>query len=108
MSNRINWSNACDFNGYYFKYKQIPNNECGKDCESTLDCTHFTWTTYNGGTCYLKSGKVSRSDAVYTGDSEMRCGFLSSINSYLNYFIFKIILYFLKKVHLQNVDNSKS
>jgi hypothetical protein len=27
----------------------------------------------------MKSGKVSRSDAVFTGDNSMICGYLSSI-----------------------------
>ena len=50
--------------------------------------SHFTWTAYNDGTCYMKSGKVNQSDAVYTGDTSMTCGIISGkilILSFLKY-----------------------
>ena len=52
---------------------------CGTACKSNSRCTHFVWTPYNGGTCYMKSGIVSKSDAVYIGDDLMICGYLSNI-----------------------------
>jgi hypothetical protein len=33
-------------------------------------------TTYNGGTCWMKTGAVSKSDAFSTTDQTMVCGLL--------------------------------
>ncbi|CAF4746229.1 unnamed protein product, partial [Rotaria sp. Silwood2] len=40
-------------------------------------CTDCTWTQYNGGTCWMKSGAVSKSDAFSTSDSTMVCGVIN-------------------------------
>jgi hypothetical protein len=34
----------------------------------------FFRTNFNGGTCWLKSGRASKLDAVSTGNQEMVCG----------------------------------
>ena len=73
------WAKACDFKGDYIKYQITNKNMCGTACKSNSLCTHFVWTPYNGGTCYMKSGIVSKSDAVYIGDDLMICGYLSNI-----------------------------
>ena len=41
---------------------------------STQGCTHFTWTNYNGGTCWMKYGPARKTDAFYTGNNSMVCG----------------------------------
>lgn len=66
-----NWAFACDFYGNDFKNVRISGEQCGGTCSSTPECTHFTWSY---GTCYLKRGQVSKSDAKYTGDQSMVCG----------------------------------
>ena len=53
---------------------QIPGEECGPKCILTKKCTHFTWTTLKGGTCRMKAGSVSKSDAFSTSDKSMVCG----------------------------------
>ena len=50
-------------------------SDCVHKCVSNTNCSHFS---YNDGTCYIKSGIVSKSDAVYTGDYSMICGISSS------------------------------
>ena len=72
------WAFACDFHGGDLTNAQIKGEDCGGTCASTSDCTHFTWTTFNGGTCWMKSGSVSKSDAFFTGDNSMVCGIISS------------------------------
>jgi hypothetical protein len=37
-------------------------------------CTHFSWTTYMGGTCWMKTGAVSKNDAISTSDPTAVCG----------------------------------
>ncbi len=70
------WAMACDFKGSDITNKIIVASDCSSACASTFGCTHFTWTSYNGGTCWMKSGGISQSDAVFTGDQSMICGIL--------------------------------
>ncbi len=82
------WALACDFKGNDLTNAKTSGAECGARCASTQGCTHFTWTSYNDGTCWMKSGQVSQSNAVYTGDTSMTCGIISGkilILSFLKY-----------------------
>ena len=72
------WAFACDFKGGDLTNAKVRGQDCGGRCAATSGCTHFTWTTYNGGTCWMKSGSISKSDALYTGDDSMVCGIISS------------------------------
>ena len=74
-----NWAFACDFKNNDLSNVQIRSEDCGAAFWSTEECTHFAWTTYNGGTCWMTSGKVSKSDAFSTGDNTMVCGILEGI-----------------------------
>ncbi|OQV22079.1 hypothetical protein BV898_03924 [Hypsibius exemplaris] len=69
-----NWAFGCDFVGNDLKSVQVPGDQCGGLCASTQGCTHFTWTSYAGGTCFMKLWSVSKSDAFKTSDSSMVCG----------------------------------
>ena len=70
---------ACDFKNNDLSNVQIRSEDCGAAFWSTEECTHFAWSTYNGGTCWMTSGKVSKSDAFSTGDNTMVCGILEGI-----------------------------
>ncbi|CAF0857622.1 unnamed protein product [Rotaria sordida] len=72
--NGNDWAMSCDFRGNDLSNVLIAANICGGKCADTQRCTHFTWTQYNGGTCWMKSGAVSKSDAVSTSDPTMVCG----------------------------------
>ncbi|UJR07244.1 hypothetical protein I4U23_011532 [Adineta vaga] len=69
-----NWALACDFHENNLMNVQIRGEDCGSRCASTSGCTHFTWTTHNGGTCWMKQGAVSKENAVPTDDRSMVCG----------------------------------
>ena len=69
-----NWATGCEFRGNDLMSVQTSSEQCGSRCVNTEGCTHFTWTTRNGGTCYMKSGGISQADAVNTGDSTQICG----------------------------------
>lgn len=45
------------------------------NCEG---CTHFTWTNWNGGTCWMKKNSISKTDAVVSSDSSAVCGVMES------------------------------
>ena len=68
------WALACDFQNNDLSNKQVDGPDCAQACASTSGCTHFTWTSYNGGTCWMKSGSISKSNALSTGDQSMVCG----------------------------------
>jgi hypothetical protein len=74
--NGNNWALGCDFKGNDLTSVQIPGEKCGEQCSVTPQCTHFTHTKYNGGTCWMKKGPVSPSDAIFTNDNTMVCGFM--------------------------------
>ena len=79
--NGNNWAFACDFKNNDLANAKTSGSECGPKCLSTQGCTHFTWTNYNGGTCWMKSGSVSKANAFHTGDQRMICGVLDSSNA---------------------------
>ncbi|CAF3980853.1 unnamed protein product [Rotaria sp. Silwood2] len=79
--NGNNWATSCDFRGNDLSNVRISSELCGGKCAQTQGCTHFTWTSYNGGTCWMKSGTVSKSDAFSTSDSAMICGVLDNVNT---------------------------
>ena len=68
---------SCDFDKNDLTSVQISSELCGGKCAETSSCTHFTWTSYNGGTCWMKKGPVSKDDARETGDQSMVCGVMS-------------------------------
>ena len=73
------WAFACDFKGGDLSNAEIRGEDCGRRCINTPGCTHFTWTNWNGGTCWMKSGSVTKSDAFFTGDNSMVCGIITSV-----------------------------
>mgnify|MGYP002385920216 FL=1 len=73
-----NWAFGCDFRGNDLSNVQISGELCGGKCAQTTGCTHFTWTRFNGGTCWLKSGSVSKNDAFSTQDQTMVCGVMNT------------------------------
>ena len=65
---------ACDFRGNDLKNVQIRGEDCGGECSRTNGCTHFSWTPWKGGTCWLKKGSVSKKNAVASSDAKTVCG----------------------------------
>ncbi|RNA11084.1 fibroblast growth factor receptor-like, partial [Brachionus plicatilis] len=54
------WAHACDWKENDLSNSQVAGELCGAECLKTPECTHFTWTTFNGGTCWMKKGSVSK------------------------------------------------
>ena len=53
---RCKWSDDCDYEGHDLHSRQSRGEECGGICADYINCTHFVWTEWNGGTCWLKRG----------------------------------------------------
>ncbi|GAB9464107.1 Scp-like extracellular protein [Globisporangium polare] len=51
---RVMWENDCDFYGKDLRTVRGIPDVCGNICAGDNSCSHWTWTTYNGGTCWLK------------------------------------------------------
>ncbi|TPX59038.1 hypothetical protein CcCBS67573_g09115 [Chytriomyces confervae] len=74
------WAFNCDWAGGSADIgnARIPGEQCGDKCATTKDCTHFTWTNTNGGTCWLKSGAVTASQAFGKTNDQAVCGYIKS------------------------------
>ncbi|GMF60545.1 unnamed protein product [Phytophthora fragariaefolia] len=71
---RVMWENNCDFPRHdYGSVKALPEM-CGDLCATDATCTHWTWTNYNGGTCWLKKEATSAKTTNYGAI----CGFVVS------------------------------
>lgn len=70
------WAHACDFKGNDISKAYVPAKLCWSTCGRTAGCTHFSWKPENGGTCFLKSGHVSYTDAFAIADQSSVCGLI--------------------------------
>jgi hypothetical protein len=74
--NGKNWAMGCDFHGNDLSNVRSSGALCGPKCAQTNGCTHFAWNNWNGGTCWMKHGSVSKNNAFSSGDRNMVCGVL--------------------------------
>lgn len=72
--NGNDWALNCDFKNQDLSNVKVASSQCGPKCLSTAGCTHYTWTSYNGGTCWLKNGLVTKADANYVSLADYVCG----------------------------------
>ncbi|KAL7682646.1 putative PAN/Apple domain, CAP domain, CAP superfamily protein [Plasmopara halstedii] len=54
---RVMWQDDCDLYGNDIKSIRGIPEICGDQCVGNSECTHWSWTHFDGGTCWLKSGK---------------------------------------------------
>lgn len=79
--NGNNWALWCDFYGNDLTNAATRGEDCGGRCASTPGCTHFTWTNYNGGTCWMKTNVVSKDNAIPKYDQNAVCGVIAVTGS---------------------------
>ena len=72
--NGNDWALKCDFKNQDMSNAQTVSSQCGPKCLATSGCTHYTWTSSNGGTCWMKKGLVTKADAFYVTNSDYVCG----------------------------------
>ncbi|KAG3120180.1 hypothetical protein PI125_g1384 [Phytophthora idaei] len=69
---RVMWKNNCDYYGDdMYSVPGIPD-VCGDICADDSECTHWAWTYFNGGTCWLKNGKTATTLTYWGGG----CGYV--------------------------------
>ncbi|RNA10692.1 SCP-like extracellular [Brachionus plicatilis] len=80
-ANKLNWALGCDFNENNLKNVLSKGEQCGPKCVQTPGCTHFTWTNFRDGTCWMKKGPVAKSNAFVLNHSGAVCGILDLASS---------------------------
>lgn len=81
-TNAINWNTGsnnvwalnCDFVGGDLSNIVESGAQCSSSCSQTPFCTHYSWTNYNGGTCWMKQDTVTLNNAIYNSATGSVCG----------------------------------
>ncbi|CAF0981790.1 unnamed protein product [Adineta steineri] len=76
--NGTNWATSCDFPGNELSNVLIASKFCSAKCIQTQGCTHYVWSTWNNGTCWMKKNNISKTDAILTDHPTMICGIINS------------------------------
>ena len=72
-----NWAHSCQFADNNLLLEKTSNAEtCEEKCHLTPSCTHYSWSDWENGTCWLKNGPVNRCIARFNGANATRCGFV--------------------------------
>lgn len=77
--NANNTASYCAFSGNDLKNVLTKPDECADRCASTTDCTHYTWTDFNSGTCWMKTNRVSKNEAFVKLDQNAVCGIVHDL-----------------------------
>jgi hypothetical protein len=68
------WALGCDFFGNDLSNVNSKGEDCSNICKKTYKCTHYTWTDYNGGTCWMKTGSIDKINAIKKSMNGFVCG----------------------------------
>ena len=64
---------GCNFYGRDLSNRTLLNVfDCGDQCVSNKDCTHFTFTS--DSTCWMKRGRINFSKSIQTRNQNYYCG----------------------------------
>ncbi|KAJ3136781.1 hypothetical protein HK100_001285 [Physocladia obscura] len=75
----VEWALGCDWTGGDIANVLDTGANCGLDCVNYSGCSHFTWTEYNGGTCWLKNSGAS--GPVSLSSTGAMCGYTTGSTS---------------------------
>ncbi len=93
----VTWSHACNFkNSNGLIASKVSGEKCGWECLKKSGCTHFEWTDFQNGTCWMKQGKVNELNATSNNNFNMVCGFLHYYSNILiSILIYDFILFLI-------------
>ncbi|KAG7390000.1 hypothetical protein PHYPSEUDO_008962 [Phytophthora pseudosyringae] len=74
---RVMWENNCNFVGNDYRWTTGIPAVCGDICANDAKCTHWTWNSSNGGTCWFKTGARSAKTAMWATN----CGYVVAQNA---------------------------
>jgi beta-glucanase (GH16 family) len=71
------WAMSCDWTGMDWANAQVSGAQCATKCQTTSGCTHFTWSGWQGGTCWMKTGALIayKSTIVANSTAGNVCGY---------------------------------
>ena len=75
--NGNDWAMSCDFRGNDLSNVRSSGEVCSQKCSQTKGCTHYAWNKYKGGTCWMKKGSISKTNALTISDPVAVCGVLT-------------------------------
>lgn len=71
----------CHFKGVEISRRRSRGKDCGSLCLENEDCSHFTWTNLEGGTCLLMKNREMGADQAELVAGHV-CGFVKErVNS---------------------------
>jgi hypothetical protein len=73
----VSWAEMCDFADNDLSSKKVPGEQCSNTCKGTGGCTHFAWTNYEGGTCWMKKNGATKDQAKKTTEYSV-CGIMKA------------------------------
>lgn len=93
------WAESCDWNDDDLSSKTVPSSQCAQECKRTAGCTHFSWTNYKGGTCWMKRNPVTKDQAITI--TFPVCGLLKSsrvslVTNYVHLILYYSTVSFIK------------
>lgn len=87
------WAQNCDFSGNDLSRVNDELQNCAMHCSNTERCTHYAWSDYDGGTCFLKENRVTKEDALLAESSfATYCGFRKFFEKIWNLVEFFLLL----------------
>ncbi|KAJ3124731.1 hypothetical protein HK100_011131 [Physocladia obscura] len=72
----VEWASGCDWTAGDIANVLTTGANCGLSCVNYSGCSKFTWTDYNGGTCWLKSS--SATGPVANSGTGTVCGYTTA------------------------------
>ncbi|CAF0946128.1 unnamed protein product, partial [Brachionus calyciflorus] len=78
LQNKLFWAFDCDFDGNDMTNVRMNGETCGPTCSRTTGCTHFAWSKYQDGTCWMKYGVISKTNAKTIQGSDLVCGIIDA------------------------------
>lgn len=69
-----NWAYGCNFDTNNLDILSVTTpSKCSWLCSGNNSCTHYTWMSYNGGYCFLKTGILNKSMSISTNNNNIIC-----------------------------------
>lgn len=70
------WAAGCDWSGGDIGNTASSGQDCGARCSDNSACTHFTWTNWHDGTCWMKHFNNAPT-AVASNSAGAVCGWIT-------------------------------
>jgi hypothetical protein len=78
--NNVIWATNCFWHGGDLFFAQVPAEQCPSRCANSKrthgrECVAFTWTSQDGGTCWMKFHNLDKDTPLKSADPSAVCGY---------------------------------